>query len=213
MTPFSFVLAWHFIYLSAGCFINPLAVLRIMDYLSKGKRGMVYLLEEGGKTLVVKKKREGSTALRALENEAYWLPLMNRHKIGPRFHRFDDGGLVMEYVEGPPFVEWRVGRSLSEQKKMIRKIFQQCRTMDRLHVNKLEMTHQVKHILIRRGEPVMIDFERCKRTLTPKNVTQFCQFLLTLGYKVDREKLRDLLQWYKKDYAEGTFAGIVSLFC
>jgi len=76
-------------------------------------------------------------------------------------------------------------------------------------VNKFEMHHPTKHILIKAGKPsrktvVMIDFERCRWTEKPKNVTQFVQFLLRYepyaGKQVD-----NLLRQYKirqdeKDY-------------
>ena len=184
-----------------------------MEYLSKGKRGVVYVMRERGRLVVVKQKRPGSTALRALENEAYWLQQLNEHKIGPTFYRFDKKGLVMEYIKGIPFIEWRIHHSPREQKTMIRKIFAQCLILDTLQVNKLEMHYPVKHILIRRGQPIMIDFERCKRTLTPKNVTQFCQFLVALGHDVDRTALKHLLQTYKKSYGDLAFGEIVSFFC
>lgn len=183
-----------------------------MEYLNKGKRGIVYLTEERGKRVVVKKERPGSQALRALHNEAYWLQALNKHRIGPRFYRFEDSMLVMEYVEGPPFVVWYLQQSKNNIHRVLKDVFQQCRQMDLFKVNKFEMHYPVKHILMRKGKPVLIDFERCKRTLTPKNVTQFAQFLLTLQFPVDREELKALLQKYKKTYDEATFKRIVELF-
>ena len=183
-----------------------------MEYLNKGKRGVVYLAEEHGKNVVVKKERPGSQALRALHNEAYWIQALNKHKIGPRFYRFEDSMLVMEYIEGVPFVAWYPDQPKKNVHRALKDIFQQCRQMDLLKVNKFEMHYPVKHILMRKGKPVIIDFERCKRTLTPKNVTQFAQFLLTLQFPVDREALKRLLQDYKKTYREETFMKIVQLF-
>ncbi len=183
-----------------------------MRYLSKGKRGIVCTTQEKGVVVAVKMEREGSKAVRALENEAFWLQKLNAHGIGPKFIRFRDRALVMEYIEGQPFVEWYEQHSKKQRKGMITKIFRQCRILDALRVNKLEMHHPVKHIIIRKNEPIMIDFERCKRTLKPKNVTQFCQFLLSLGEKADAEKLRTLLMKYKKNYDENDFEKIIRLF-
>ncbi len=183
-----------------------------MKYLSKGKRGMVYLTEENGKRVVVKKERKGSGALRALHNEAFWLQELNKHHIGPRFVRFDGEALVMEYIEGTPFVEWYPKQSPHDLRHALEEIFRQCRMMDVVKVNKFEMHMPIKHILMRNKKPVLIDFERCKRTLTPKNVTQFCQFLVHLGFSVDREQLKALLQEYKKTYGEDIFKKIVRFF-
>ena len=183
-----------------------------MHYLSKGKRGIVYVDVEGGRRVVIKKKRSESAAVGALENEARWLRILNKYGIGPKFIRSGEGMVVMEYIEGAPFVEWHEKHAAKERRKVTREIFQQCRIMDNLHVNKLEMHTPLKHIIVRRGKPILIDFERCKLTLKPKNVTQFCQFLLTLGYDVDRVKLRKLLGEYKESYNKDTFEKIVRLF-
>jgi predicted Ser/Thr protein kinase len=184
-----------------------------MEYLSKGKRGVVYLATVNEKRIVVKKAREDSDAILTLENEARWLKILNKYKIGPRFVSFSDGMLRMEYIHGQPFVEWMKKKSKKDVKRVVKEIFEQCRVMDNLKVNKLEMHHPVKHIIMRRNKPYMIDFERCKKTLTPKNVTQFCQFLVGLDFVVDKEKLKTLLQEYKETYDEKVFRKIVSLFC
>ena len=183
-----------------------------MHYLNKGKRGIVYLTRENGRQIVVKKERPGSHALRALHNEAFWLQTLNKHKIGPRFIRFDDHGLAMEYIKGILFVDWHQHHQGKDGKRIIKDIFLQCRTLDKLRVNKLEMHSPLKHILIRRGKAILIDFERCKRTLRPKNVTQFCQFLLSLGCAADRERLKMLLRMYKQHYDKQTFQKIIHLF-
>ena len=183
-----------------------------MHYLSKGKRGVVYLAKEKGKLVVFKKERPGSAALRALHNEAQWLQRLNRHGIGPLFVRFDNDTLVMEYIDGVPFVDWYPRQKKDAIHRVIREIFDQCYLMDSLHVNKMEMHHPVKHILIRSGKPVMIDFERCKQTMTPKNVTQFAQFLSRLGFTEDHETMRRLLQNYKKSYDKKMCQRIVRCF-
>ena len=182
-----------------------------MQYLNKGKRGIVYITKDDSGVVVVKKERPGSKALRALNNEAYWLKILNKYKIGPRFIRFDDG-LVMEYIKGELFVDWYEKHKGKDVKNAVRDIFLQCRIMDKIGVNKLEMNCPVKHIIMRNNKPVMIDFERCKRTLRPKNVTQLCQFFLSIGFKVDMNILKELSQKYKRDYDEDTFNRILGLF-
>ena len=183
-----------------------------MKYLSKGKRGVVYATLYKGKEVVVKVKREGSSAIRALENEALWLGRLNKRNIGPRLYGMEGGKLFMEWIKGPLFVEWRKTASERKVNDAIRKIFSQCRVMDEMRVNKLEMHSPLKHILMRDDDPVLIDFERCKQTLKPKNVTQFCQFLAGLGMCRDEARLRKLLAEYKKEYGAECFKRIVLLF-
>ena len=50
--------------------------------------------------------------------------------------------------------------------------------MDKLKINKLEFTRPVKHIFVNNSKVIIIDFERAYHTNKPKNVTQFCQFLI-----------------------------------
>ena len=51
--------------------------------------------------------------------------------------------------------------------------------MDKLNVDKEEMHHPVKHVIIgKNNKASLIDFERCHEVKKGKNVTQFCQFLI-----------------------------------
>lgn len=63
----------------------------------------------------------------------------------------------------------------------------QCFALDLMGVNKEEMTHPHRHIIVHRSTqqqqgPVrwrctFVDFEKCSSTKKPKNVTQLCQVL------------------------------------
>ena len=78
--------------------------------------------------------------------------------------------------------------------------------LDKLMVDKEEMHHPFKHVIITKGKPLLVDFERCHKTLKPKNVTQFCQcinsmskLLINKKIKVDKEKIIKLAKQYKKN--------------
>jgi len=58
----------------------------------------------------------------------------------------------------------------------------------------------------------MIDFERCKRVEDPKNVTQFCQFLMKRGFGSNNKRMRDVLKKYKKELNDECFKDIVKFF-
>ncbi|MBT4857903.1 hypothetical protein HON49_01910 [archaeon] len=71
------------------------------------------------------------------------------------------------------------------------------------------MHHPVKHILIENKNPVQIDFERARHTDQPKNVTQFCDFLISKDMtkllankkiKFDSDELINAAKEYKKNY-------------
>lgn len=178
-----------------------------MEFLARGKRGEVFLTQYKGKTVVVKQVRPTSQALSTLENEAGWLQRVNIESIGPKFFKLEDGKLFMEYIRGAPIGEYLEQHAFT--KELAQEILNQCRVLDKLHVNKFEMHHPTKHILIKAGKPsrktvVMIDFERCRWTEKPKNITQFVQFLQR--YAPFKEKnVNKLLKKYKDDQSEESY--------
>ncbi len=182
-----------------------------MEFLARGKRGEVFLTKYQGKTVAVKQVRATSTVFGRLENEAEWLKKVNNCHIGPKFIKLEDGKLFMEYVRGVPIGEYLEQHAFSTV--LAKEILDQCRVLDKLHVNKFEMHHPTKHILIKRGKPsrktvVMIDFERCRWTEKPKNVTQFAQFLL--HYEPYQGKdFGVLLKKYKRNQSEDNYTLLI----
>ena len=182
-------------------------------FLANGKRGITYLALYNGEHVVIKQKNPHSTALQTLANEANWLHILNKKGIGPKFIAHERGNLMMEYIAGVLFEEW-----LEKQKsekiifRVVKDLFEQCYTMDKLQVDKKEMHKPYKHIIVRRNKPIMIDFERCKQTVKPSNVTQFCQYLRKLGFAVKKDNLKVALRKYKKTYDLSAFEEVVSFF-
>ncbi|KAI9916441.1 hypothetical protein PsorP6_017859 [Peronosclerospora sorghi] len=97
--------------------------------------------------------------------------------------------------------------------------------MDLMRVNKEEMTHPHRHIIVHRSHGkwrcTFIDFERCSSTKKPKNVTQLCQFLSTprmvallaaKEVKVDTIKLRQCTKDYKHNISTHTIDNIMRVF-
>lgn len=168
-----------------------------MKFLAKGKRGIVFKTTYKGKAVVVKEKRNDSAAINSIENEAHWLRILNKESIGPKMYSFSNGRLVMEYIGGEPFHKWfeKHRKKKGLVGNILKKVLQQCYSMDRLSVEKKEMHRPIKHIIVRDNKPILIDFERCRKTLKPSNVTQFCQFLRRLKLMKQNKKL---LSSYKK---------------
>lgn len=180
------------------------------EYLAKGKRGEVFLRERGGKKVVVKKRNPDSD-VDTIGNEARFTALCNGYGIGPAFISYDaeKGELVREYVRGTELRHWLPTAQKEGIRHVLLTVLDQCRTLDQLGINKLEMTRPWKHIIVQKdGEPMLIDFERCTATDSPKNVTQFCQFLsgtnLTAkiaekGLVIASTQLLELAKLYKRN--------------
>jgi len=198
-----------------------------LNYFAQGKRGVIYTGTQdksrfikthfAKKELVkvaVKIRRVDSKAEGRIENEAKWLKKLNKLGIGPRLLFSAEDYLVYEFVEGEFILDWLKRKNKGEVFSVILNVLKQCRELDKLNVNKEEMHHPQKHILI--GDKVtMLDFERCNETDKPKNVTQFVEFLSRIigdlqCIKWDVNVLRDLSREYKDTYAEESFQGILS---
>jgi len=174
----------------------------------KGKRGMVY----GILNLAIKVERKDSGAINRIKNEAKWLKILNQYKIGPKIYFSGDNFIVFEHIKGERILDFFKHASKKAKLYVVKEVLRQCRALDKLKVDKLEMHHPVKHILIKKNKKVvMIDFERCKYSLYPKNVTQFVQFLSQLDFKVDKEKLKKILKEYKRGYSEESYEKILNL--
>ncbi len=179
-------------------------------FLAKGKRGEVFLRTLRGTTVLVK-RRNPSAAVDTISNEAKHTALLNEHGVGPRFISYDPvaGELVREYVEGEEFRKWLPAAVKKDVLPVLVSVFEQCKVMDDLDVVKEEMTRPWKHIIITNNKKaLLIDFERCRDSSLPKNVTQYCQFLcgtrigIILKSKeiiINNKKLLSLAKKYKQN--------------
>ena len=172
-----------------------------MELFAKGKRSLVY--KEGN--IIIKEERQDSQAVNRIENEAEWLQKLNKYKIGPKFIKQEGKTIHMEFIDGIELPHYLKNATKEEQKNILLQLLKQARTLDKLRVNKQEMHRPTKNALVRKHKLILIDFERCKKTQEPKNVTQACQFI------AKRYKLPDILKKakrYKETYSEKDFREI-----
>lgn len=143
---------------------------------ARGKRGLVYTFNKNNKILAIKIKNPKSKAEGRIQNEVYFLKILNKYNIGPKllFHGLDY--FCYEFIEGKDIKQY-----LKQNKKIpkivLNNIMKQCKIMDKLKINKEEMHRPLKNVIIKNNKPILIDFERCRFTERPKNVNQFKQFL------------------------------------
>ncbi|MFH1455951.1 MAG: hypothetical protein ABIF40_03310 [archaeon] len=185
---------------------------------ARGHRSMVYLINKHGKTFILKEERKDIQAFNRIKNEINWLKILNKKGIGPKFIEEGANSFICEYINGDRIIPWTEKNSKVKIKNMLTNVLNQCRELDLLKVNKLEMNYPYKHIMVDK-KPVMIDFERMKKTPTPKNVTQFCQFIISNKYyrileqkkfSFEPEELINLARDYKKDYSKKKFDKIIN---
>lgn len=165
--------------------------LKDMSYLAKGKRGVIYTATYKNKKVAIKAKNPDSKASGRIKNEAKHLRLLNRHKIGPKLIKFKDNNLMYEFIEGEFILDFIEKSNKKDILKVIKDLFNQLYILDRLKINKEEMHHPLKHVIIdKKNKPVLIDFERAYKAKKPHNVTQFCQFLINQHKLLDKKGIR-----------------------
>ena len=182
---------------------------------ARGKRGIIY--KEGN--TIIKVKNPESKAIARIENEAEYLKLLNKHNIGPKLISFKNNKLKYKFIKGYYIIDFFKKNSKKRIIKVLKNVLSQCFIIDKLKINKLEMHHPVKHIIIDK-KPVLIDFERCYKTDNPKNVTQFIQFvisknlrdiLLKKKIKINRKIMIRLAKEYKNDMNKNNFNKVLKI--
>lgn len=189
-----------------------------IKYFAKGKRGLLLKGIYKNKTIGIKTKNPKSHAFGRIENELKWLKRLNRHKIGPKLLFFDEDYFVYEFIEGDFIVDYIGKSSRKKIKKVLKDILNQLLILDELKVDKEEMHHPVKHVIVSKNKPFLIDFERCHYSQHPKNITQFCQFLMGIsetlkskGIFIKKPEMMELAKVYKNNQSKQNFRKIADL--
>ncbi len=191
-----------------------------IKYFTKGKRGLIFTGQYKDKKVAIKIKNPESKAILRTNNEIKFLKLLNKKGIGPKLLFYGDDFLVYEFADGEFIADYLKNNKKDKIKKIIRKILNQMFIMDKMKLNKEEMSHPQKHIIIdKKNNPILIDFERVHYTIKPSNATQFTDFLIgsnilkTLENKkinINKNKIIQLSKTYKKNINKNNFNNILN---
>lgn len=201
--------------------------IKNITYFTKGHRGLLYIGDYKKKKAVIKTERKDSKAIGRIENEINYLKILNEKGIGPKLYFYDKKFtyFVYEYIDGlffPLFLEHSTEKNKNLIKKIIKNVFIQCFRMDKIRVNKEEMHHPYKHIIInsKTKKPILVDFERCHKTKEPRNVTQFSSYIISdfimsalkeRGIRVNKERIINAAKKYKKKISKQNLDNIIAL--
>lgn len=175
--------------------------IKNLEFFDKGKRSKVFIGYIKNRKIAAKKGKRA-------EIEGKWLRLLNKYNIGPKLVSVKKNAMIYKFVEGE-----RIGDCLKNKniKQIAKKALKQCRILDKLGINKKELTNPYKHILVDKNKVVMIDFERCYETENTKNVTQFGEYLMRVKL-ANRKRFIPLLKRYKEEQNEKNFKKILGFF-
>tara|TARA_Y100000310_G_C20648970_1_gene798280 strand:- start:97 stop:663 length:567 start_codon:yes stop_codon:yes gene_type:complete len=179
-----------------------------IQFLAKGSHGEVYTGTYKRKKVSIKVKREASKSQGTAKREAEALQLANTKGVGPKLLKKGKNYVMYEFQEGTYFKTWLKTATSTQKKKAFKDLLKQCYALDKLGISKEEMSRPLTNCVVVKGKPVLIDFERSHKTDKPKNVTQFCQFLMK-EYPKKKTTLRKLAQAYKNKPSLNTFNKIV----
>ena len=153
--------------------------LGTINILGKGYVGMVVLGKIGRKKVAVKIRRNDSPR-ENLKKEAELLKIINKHRIGPKLVAFSKNFLVMEYLDGEKIGNWVNGlkkkEGSSQLKLIIKKILEDCYSLDRIGLDHGELSNLTKHVIVGK-KTTIIDFESSSMNRKVSNVTSATQAL------------------------------------
>ncbi|MCX8147629.1 MAG: methyltransferase, partial [Candidatus Woesearchaeota archaeon] len=188
--------------------------------LAKGHRGLIFAGKLGKRKVAVKIQRKDIDAKGTVNREAKILKILNKYNIGPKVVFSGDNFFVYYFIEGKFIEEFLKNSSKEDIIKVLRDIFMQCCEMDRLGINKEEMNHPYKHIIIGKNRKAfLLDFERARKTKNPHNVTQFCQYVTSGKFNylvrnklsINKEKIIKAAKAYKKQTSKKNLNDIIKL--
>ena len=194
-----------------------------ISVLGKGYVGIVVLGKLGRKKVAVKIRRNDSPR-KNLKKEAELLKIINKHKIGPKLIASSKNFLVMEYLDGEKIGDWVGGLkkkgSSSQLKLIIKKVLEDCYSLDRIGLDHGELSNLTKHVIV--GKKItIIDFESSSMDRKVSNVTSATQALCIgsgiskiIGhvYKIPKkQKMITVLRRYKREGTRESFESLLSV--
>ena len=193
-----------------------------ISILGKGYVGVVVLGKIGRKKVAVKIRRNDSPR-KNLKKEAELLEIINNHKIGPKLVCFSKNFLVMEYLDGEKIADWVVELKKGDSSRLkitIKKILEDCYSLDRIGLDHGELSNLSKHVIVGK-KTTIIDFESSSMNRKVSNVTSATQALCIgsgiakiIGriHKIPKkQKLITALRRYKREETRDSFENLLSV--
>jgi len=147
--------------------------IKNIKYLASGKHSKVLEGSYKNKKVIIKLGKE-----QHITKEILFTKKLQKEKFVPKYCLSEKNFIVREKFEGTQIKDWIETSKKEETLKVLQKIIDITQRLDKLQINKFEMTNPYKHIFIEKNKKVkFIDFERCIYTPNPKNTTQFLQYL------------------------------------
>ncbi|MCR4335122.1 MAG: hypothetical protein NUV57_01140 [archaeon] len=171
---------------------------KLVEQIAKGWTSFVYLVEDSkGKKLVAKSLREKVHRINMVERESENLKLANSVSVGPKLIEvdFENKVVLMEYVNGVSFNNWLFSNpKKTELEKFLKELFEQAEKIDKIGLDHGQLAGKGRNIIVKKGLPIIIDFEKASIKRKVGNVNQLKAFLFLNPHSSIAKKVKDILE-------------------
>lgn len=199
------------------------AMLNSLNVLGKGYVGVVVLSKYKAREVALKIRRIDASRSE-MDSETRLLRLANEIGVGPKLIANSKNFMVMEYLEGKKIIDWIGGLkgkgSAAKLKSVIKKVLEDCYSLDKIHLDHGELSHIHKHVIVGKSISI-IDFESASVNRRVSNVTSATQSIfigsgiLKLVKKIIKEpqkgKLITSLRKYKNEQSRKNFEEVLQV--
>jgi putative serine/threonine protein kinase len=197
--------------------------LGTLGVLGKGYVGVVVLARRKNKWVALKIRRMDSQR-NELKSEAKLLEFVNKLGVGPKFFAVTKNFIVMEYLDGEKIGDWVIkleGKgSVKKIKDVIRKILEDCYSLDMAGLDHGELSSITKHVIIGK-KTTLIDFDSSSLDRRVSNVTSATQGIfigsgisksVSKLYKIpDIGEIVNVLRVYKQNKTRKDFENVLAV--
>jgi putative serine/threonine protein kinase len=147
--------------------------------LGKGHVGIVVKAIKGSKPVALKIRRVDADRL-TLKSEAHYLKLANSVEVGPKLLGNSDNLILMELIDGKYLAEWVENLENFQKevlKNVLKNLIEKAYRLDVIGLDHGELSKANRHIMMKKGQPRIIDFESASTNRRRSNVTSITQYL------------------------------------
>lgn len=192
-------------------------VVETTPILGKGNTSLVLKVETKDGFCAAKVRRTDADRT-GFDEEARLLKAANKVGVGPKLISWGLYTLLMEFIDGPYLSAWireLTSWEADHLREIIHSLVSQARRLDGAGLDHGELVRLRRHVILRGGEPVIIDFESASTDRRVANVTTVLQSLFLnsntsrmIGAIIelpDRETLLDALRVYRMDMSTASY--------
>ena len=169
-----------------------------LQQISKGWSAYIYCAKDPvGKKVAVKVMRSKSNGKDMAARETKNLQIANSVGVGPQwfYTDFEKNMVVMEFIEGESFRKWVFGGiSKKELEVFLEKLFKQAEALDGIGLDHGQLAGKGANIMVRKGFPVIIDFEKASTSRKVHNVKVLDSFLFKSKDSAIVKRIRKVLE-------------------